>query len=203
MKVARYSNKYFHAHMLSKSCGLTLIELVIVCAIIAVLVGLAWTATSFVREKTRQSQCMNNLKQIHLAIVMYRHDWGAITEVPAEGILPHELGLPVDEYSRQLIPYLKTVNVFICPNDYEFPITGAYSYVWHWPPYPYYGNPVLDGCLTLYRQEVRCGERFVLIDCPYHGPKQRTDSFYITLRWNGQVKGHYVKIPITPCWDEP
>lgn len=76
--------------------ALTLIELVIVCAIIAVLMGIGWAATSFVREKARQSQCMNSLKQLHLAVMMYRQDWEAIADEPAQGIWPHQLGLPVD-----------------------------------------------------------------------------------------------------------
>jgi len=155
---------------------------------------------------------MNNLKQIHLALVMYRENWGAIAHQPAEGILPHELGLPVSVGSKYdegpLIPYLRSADVFVCPNDYEHynpssPLFKAYSYPQHWPPFPYHGSPFLDSCFSLYKQEVKCGERFVLYDCRWHGAHQGTDSFYIILRWNGQVKGHYVMVPITPCWDAP
>jgi len=221
MKEQNKITKHLHAYTLAhlNSCtharlhnythtrlhALTLVELVIVCAIIALLLGIFWTLTSSVREKGRQIQCMNNLKQIHLALVMYKENW-AITYQPAEGVLPHQLGLPViPEYYDLLSPYLKDIKVFICPNDYEYPKTGVFSYVWHWPPYPYHGSPFLDGAFSLYKREVKCGERFVLLDCPWHGARQKTDSFYILLRWNGQVRGQYVKIPLVenPCWDDP
>src|SRR6266481_5795364 len=63
----------------SAKSAFTLIELLVVIAIIAILAALLLPALSKAKTRSKQSSCINNLRQIGIASVMYVNDHNQYT----------------------------------------------------------------------------------------------------------------------------
>jgi prepilin-type N-terminal cleavage/methylation domain-containing protein len=59
----------------SSTGGFTLLELLVVMGLVAVLASLLLPVLNKARSKARQASCLNNLKQINLAVRMYAEDF--------------------------------------------------------------------------------------------------------------------------------
>ncbi|MCS6862948.1 MAG: type II secretion system GspH family protein [Abditibacteriales bacterium] len=84
-----------------RSRGFTLIEMLVVIAVIAILVAILTPVYGRVREHARQAKCTSNLVQIAQAVNTYKRD---------KGRFPRSL---FDLYPD----YISSADPFICPND--------------------------------------------------------------------------------------
>ena len=95
--------------------GFTLIELLVVIAIIAVLIALLLPAVQSAREAARRSQCVNNLKQLGLAVQNYHDVNGCI---PPSGVYPTSFADPLGRAAlnfsmkARLLPYLEQTPIY-------------------------------------------------------------------------------------------
>lgn len=107
-------------HGFARRPGMTLLELLVVLAIIGMLVTLLLPAVQSAREASRRLQCQNHLKQIGLACQLH-HD--AQQHLPTGGWGYRWVGDPERGFGRlqpggwvfNLLPYMEQMNVWIIP----------------------------------------------------------------------------------------
>ncbi len=114
--------------MKKRAWGFTLIELLVVISLIAVLAALLFPVFAQAREKARQAVCASNLRQIGMALQMYRADWDDGFPYGVSGwmrhkpdvfiLLPYYRDIPRLPLIPDLLqPYLHSRDVFHCPSD--------------------------------------------------------------------------------------
>jgi len=194
--------------------GLTLIELLVVIGIIAVLAGILWVVLAPAREKGRLTHCINNFRQLYIALENYRQDWNGVDVDTARNF---------DDYALPLTPYMVvgtwpfqkvlwiwgTQDLWICrsraPNsrmklygnvyiDYEYRPWARYA-LCLFPDMPEEEAKLLKSYIEQLEQEFRKrrDEFVVLYDLAHGEPSEFATSGRILvdsliLRLNGQIK---------------
>ncbi|MES2982799.1 MAG: type II secretion system protein [Verrucomicrobiota bacterium] len=109
--------------------GFTLMELLITIAVIVVLSGIAVPVSISMIEKSRQTKCLGNLRQIGVGLQMYLADNADYLPELALGRSSKTSQEPVLE--TVLLGYVENEEVFHCPSDKtEFRKSGC-SYNWN------------------------------------------------------------------------
>ena len=105
----------------------TLIELLIVIAIIAILTGLLLPALGAAKDKAKQALCRSNMKQVFLTALNYSMDYNGYVPAPLGSATndnaSHENGMfqlqiyHLGTINEKSLPWNFKVQFFICPSD--------------------------------------------------------------------------------------
>lgn len=120
--------------MKTRFYAFSLVELLLVLAIISLLAGIAFAAMGPAREKSRERVCVSNLHQVGQALAMYIADYDGAEATQGQPMQYAQLGLPALSMAPSFFfAYVKNRQALLCP-DYHgrMPVdkmTTTYSWV--------------------------------------------------------------------------
>jgi prepilin-type N-terminal cleavage/methylation domain-containing protein/prepilin-type processing-associated H-X9-DG protein len=112
--------------MKMKRSAFTLIEILVVVAILALLAAILFPAFTRAREAARAISCVSNLKQIGMGLAMYSEDYAGRYPIAGGDIAwdAVDAGTGNGPWMQQMQSYLKSRQIFHCPSDSD----SQYSY---------------------------------------------------------------------------
>ena len=167
-----------------KKAGFTLLEVMVVIAIVLILAAIVMPVYNRAKEKSHEATCVSNLRQMWMSISMYRQDWDGI-DTPDH---PYRMGLP----SYSFLTYeIITKNNFECRGHYKSDRHNYYQAFW--------GNDDLSGFeeyvkLAWIPFAKKYGDNLMLIGDHQHQktPFSRwSKQRYINMSLQGQLQDSY------------
>jgi prepilin-type N-terminal cleavage/methylation domain-containing protein len=133
----------------------TLVELLVVIGIIAVLIGILLPTLGRAREAAKRAQCLSNIRQTHLALVLYANAykdavplgcWGGPPGYHQQNYMVWRLGqnVPIMFGLLWSTNLLKAPQAFYCPSEI-YPDSMFNTPTNPWPPYAGVGVNVRIG----------------------------------------------------------
>ena len=109
--------------------GFTLLELLVVVAIISVLAGIVSYAASHGIESARATNCAGHLRQLGIALSGYLGDHNNLMPELKAGRETKGDDVPVID--NTLDKYMPSKSVFACPSDHQYAAASGTSYYWN------------------------------------------------------------------------
>ena len=112
-----------------KRRGFTLVELLVVIAVLAVLGGIGFALGKSVLGRSREATCLNNLRTLGVALESYLQEHNQTLPTLAAGRSSKTEDSPVLE--TELLPYVESPDAFHCPQDHQQFAKSGSSYLWN------------------------------------------------------------------------
>jgi prepilin-type N-terminal cleavage/methylation domain-containing protein/prepilin-type processing-associated H-X9-DG protein len=106
--------------------GFTLVELLVVIAIIAILASMLLPVLGKAKEDAVRIKCVNNTKQLGLAMQMYADDNNSLLPAAHDTVLWGSVD-PVP-WTQALVPYYNNTNILTCPSYSQLYTKSLYNY---------------------------------------------------------------------------